>query len=114
MKAVLCKQYGPPHTLVVEEVPSPTPGPDEVVLSVRAAGVNFPDLLIIENKYQLKPPLPFSPGGEAAGIVKQVGDHVDRVKVGDHVIALTGYGAFAEESSRQGLVSWRYPTAWTM
>ena len=97
MKAVLCKAYGPPHTLVVEDMPSPTPGPDEVLLSVKAAGVNFPDVLIIDNKYQLKPPLPFSPGGEAAGIVKQVGNSVDAVKAGDRAIALTGYGAFAEE-----------------
>lgn len=97
MKAVLCKAYGPPESLVVEEMPSPVPGADEVVLSVKAAGVNFPDVLIIQNKYQIKPPLPFSPGCEAAGIVKDVGRDVAQVKRGDRVIAVTGYGAFAEE-----------------
>lgn len=97
MKAVLCKAYGPPESLVVEELPSPTPGPGEVVVSVKAASVNFPDVLIIQNKYQVNPPLPFSPGSELAGTVKQIGDGVTRVKVGDRVMAVTGYGAFAEE-----------------
>ena len=97
MKAVLCKQYGPPETLVVEDVPSPEPGPGEVVVSMHAASVNFPDVLIIQNKYQVKPPLPFSPGSELAGVVKAVGDGVTRVKPGDRVMAFTGYGAFAEE-----------------
>lgn len=97
MKAVLCKAFGPPESLVVEDLPSPTPGPGEVVVSVKAAGVNFPDVLIIQNKYQMKPPLPFSPGSELAGVIKSVGEGVDRVKPGDRVLAVTGYGAFAEE-----------------
>src|SRR5262252_9988317 len=97
MKAVLCKAYGPPETLVFEEVAEPVPGPGEVVVAVKAASVNFPDVLIIENKYQLKPPLPFSPGSELAGIVKQVGPEVTNVNAGDRVMAITGYGAFAEE-----------------
>ena len=97
MKAVLCKAYGPPESLVVEDVASPIAGPCEVVISVKAAGVNFPDVLIIQNKYQLKPPLPFSPGSELAGIVKAVGEGVDRVEPGDAVLAFAGYGAFAEE-----------------
>jgi len=97
MKAVLCKAYGPPESLVVEEVPSPIAGPGEVVVSVKTASVNFPDVLIIQNKYQLKPPLPFSPGSELAGVVKSVGDGVTRWKPGDPVMAITGYGAFAEE-----------------
>jgi len=97
VKAVLCKAFGPPETLVVEEVPDPTAGPGEVVLSVKAASVNFPDVLMIENKYQVKPPLPFSPGGEAAGAVSQVGPNVDRVRPGDRMMAITGYGAFAEK-----------------
>src|SRR5215469_6474809 len=97
MRAVLCKSFGHPETLVIEELPSPTPGPGEVVVSVKAAGVNFPDVLIIENKYQLKPPLPFSPGSELAGVVKTVGDSVTGVTPGDRVMAITGYGAFAEE-----------------
>src|SRR5882672_8838981 len=97
MKAVLCKQYGPPETLVVEDVPSPRAGPGEAVVSVKAASVNFPDVLIIQNKYQFKPPLPFSPGSELAGVVKEVGAGVAAFKPGDKVIAFTGYGAFAEE-----------------
>src|ERR1700704_4259985 len=97
MKAVLCKQYGPPESLVFEDLPSPKPGPGEVVISVKAASVNFPDVLIIQNKYQFKPPLPFSPGSELAGVVKEVGAGVSNVKPGDRVIAFTTYGAFAEE-----------------
>ena len=97
MKAVLCRSYGPPESLVVEDVRPPTPRRGEAVISVKAAGVNFPDVLIIQNKYQVKPPLPFSPGSEAAGVVTAIGDGVDHVKIGDRVMAITGYGAFAEE-----------------
>src|SRR6266436_7781187 len=97
MKAVLCKQYGPPESLVIEALPPPKPGPGEVVVSVKAASVNFPDFLIIQNKYQFKPPLPFSPGSELAGVVKEVGAGVSSVRPGDKVMAFTTYGAFAEE-----------------
>lgn len=97
MKAILCKEYGPPEKLVIEEVPSPEPKKGQVVLGVEAAAVNFPDVLIIENKYQFKPPLPFSPGGEVAGVVKKVGEGVTRLKVGDRVIGSCGWGGFAEE-----------------
>ena len=97
MKAVLCKQFGPPESLVIEELPSPVAGPGEVVVSVRAASLNFPDVLIIQNKYQFKPPLPFSPGSELAGTVKELGAGVKGFKPGDRVIAFTTYGAFAEE-----------------
>ena len=97
MKAVLCKSYGPPESLVIEDVPSPEPGPGEVVVTVKAASVNFPDVLIIQNKYQVKPPLPFSPGSELSGIVKAVGDGVTQYRPGDAVLAVVGYGAFAEE-----------------
>jgi NADPH2:quinone reductase len=97
MKAVLCKSYGPPESLIVEDVPSPIPGPGEVVISVRAAGVNFPDVLIIQNKYQVKPPLPFSPGSEVSGVVKDLGDGVTMFEPGDKVMAITGYGGFAQE-----------------
>ena len=97
MKAVVCKQYGPPESLVLEELASPKPGPGEVVVSVKAASVNFPDVLIIQNKYQFKPPLPFSPGSELAGVVKEVGGGVTGFRAGDRVMAFTTYGAFAEE-----------------
>ena len=97
MKAVLCKTYGPPESLVVEEVPALKPGAGEAVVAVKAAGVNFPDVLIIQNKYQVKPPLPFSPGSEVAGIVTGVGDGVNGVRLGDPVMAFTTFGGFAEE-----------------
>ena len=97
MRAVVCKEYGPPESLVVEDMPSPVPGPGEVVVSMKAASLNFPDVLIIQNKYQVKPPLPFSPGSEMSGIVKEIGDGVTRVKPGDRVMAFTTFGAFAEE-----------------
>jgi len=97
MKAVLCKKYGPPDELAVEQVPALTPGKGQVVVSVKAAGVNFPDTLIIQGKYQFKPEPPFSPGGEVAGIVKEVGEGVTGVKAGDRVIAFSTWGGFAEE-----------------
>ena len=97
MKAVLCKTLGPASNLVLEEVASPLPKKNEILLDVQAAGVNFPDTLIIEGKYQFQPPLPFSPGGEAAGVVAAVGEKAGAFKVGDRVMALTGWGAFAEQ-----------------
>ncbi len=97
MKAVLCKAYGPPESLVIEEVEPLKPGPGQVVIGVKACGVNFPDTLIIEGKYQFKPEMPFSPGGEVAGVIKEVGEGVERVKIGDRVNAFTGWGGFAEE-----------------
>ncbi len=97
MKAVLCKQHGLPNTLVLEDIASPKAGAKQVVITMKACGVNFPDTLIIQNKYQFKPELPFSPGGEVAGIIKEVGEGVKHLNVGDTVIAMTGWGGFAEE-----------------
>ncbi|MNZ36006.1 Quinone oxidoreductase 1 [compost metagenome] len=102
MKAVLCKTLGPAQGLVLEEVASPVPKKNEILLDVHAAGVNFPDTLIIEGKYQFQPPLPFSPGGEAAGIISAVGEKVTDLKVGDRVMALTGWGSFAEQVAVPG------------
>ena len=96
MKAVLCKQYGPPSSLVVEEVPELVPGAGQVLIDVHAAGVNFPDSLIIQGKYQFKPELPFSPGAEVAGIVKALGPGVAGVQVGERVIASTTWGGYAQ------------------
>ena len=76
MKALLCKSHGLPDSLVLTEQPSPSPGPGDVVIQVRACGVNFPDVLIIQNKYQFKPDLPFAPGGEVSGIIEKVGEKV--------------------------------------
>jgi NADPH2:quinone reductase len=97
MKAVVCTAYGPPDNLVLEDVEPLKPGRGQVVVSVKACGVNFPDTLIIQGLYQFKPSPPFSPGAEAAGIVKEVGAGVERVKPGDRVIAFSAYGGFAEE-----------------
>jgi NADPH2:quinone reductase len=97
MKAVLCKKHGPPESLVVEDVAAPKAGPGQVVIRVRSAGVNFPDVLIIENKYQFKPALPFTPGGEVAGEVQSLGEGVERLKLGDRVLANCGWQGFAEE-----------------
>jgi len=97
MRAILCKELGPANTLVIDDIPSPEPGKGQVKVRVKAAGLNFPDTLIIEGKYQIKPELPFSPGGEMAGEVIAVGEGVQRFKPGQRVMGLTGYGAFAEE-----------------
>lgn len=97
MKAVLCKEYGPAESLVIEDVPSPEAKGHGVKVRVKAAGLNFPDTLIIQGKYQIKPTMPFSPGGEMSGEVLAVGEKVTRFKAGDRVAGLTGYGAFAEE-----------------
>src|SRR5262245_25489305 len=97
MRAVLCKAFGPPESLVVENVPALKPAAGEVVVKMKAAGVNFPDSLIIQDKYQIKAPLPFSPGSEFAGTIDAVGDGVTRFAPGQSVIGFTGWGAFAEE-----------------
>jgi NADPH2:quinone reductase len=97
MKALLAKRHGPPESLVLEDIAPLQPGPGQVVVSVHASAVNFPDTLIIENKYQFKPALPFSPGGEVAGTIRAVGDGVRGWAPGERVIAVCGWGGFAEE-----------------
>jgi len=97
MKAVLCKEYGAPENLVIEDVADLHPGKGQVVIAVKSCGVNFPDALLVQNLYQFKPDLPFSPGGEVAGVVAEVGDGVTNVKVGDRVIGSTGWGGMAEQ-----------------
>lgn len=97
MKAALVKAYGPPESLVIEDIPSPTPGPTEVKLRVRACGVNFPDVLMIAGKYQFKPEMPFSPGAEMAGEIIEVGADVKHLEVGMRVLCMTGHGGMAEE-----------------
>ena len=97
MKALICEAYGPIANLVVKDVPSPVPGPKQLLIEVRAAAVNFPDALMVQGLYQVKPPLPFTPGAEIAGIVKAVGAEVKHYQAGDRVIAMTGTGGFAEE-----------------
>ena len=97
MKAILCKAWGGPETLVLEDVASGEPAAGEVKIRVRAAGVNFPDVLIIQKKYQIQPPLPFSPGAEVAGDVLSIGAGVTHLQPGDKVVSFCGVGGFAEE-----------------
>lgn len=96
MKAIQCVQWGPPDLLVLSDVAIPEPKPGEIRLRISAAGVNFPDALIVQKKYQLQPQLPFIPGTEVAGVVDALGEGVTRLKKGDRVIAFVGVGAFAE------------------
>ncbi len=97
MKAVLCTQFGGPETLEMADIESPVAGPGEVVVAVRAAGLNFFDTLIIQNKYQFKPDLPFSPGAEIAGEVTSLGDGVEGIQVGDRVMAYSVWGGVRAE-----------------
>ena len=97
MKALLSREPGGPETLQLDEMPDPTPGPGEVVVAVRACAINYPDVLIIEDKYQVRPPRPFSPGGEVAGTIARIGENVTDWTVGDRVIAMIGHGGLAEK-----------------
>ena len=98
MKALLCRSLGGIESLEVGDMPSPVAARGQVLVDVKAAGVNFPDLLMTQGKYQFKPPLPFAPGCELAGVVKAVGEGVTHVQPGDRVLALVMHGAFAEEA----------------
>lgn len=97
MKALLCEAYGPADTLVIRDLPEPRPGPGQVVVSVKAAALNFFDTLIIQNRYQTKPPLPFSPAGECAGTISAIGRDVTGWRVGERVAAWLGHGAAREK-----------------
>lgn len=98
MRALVCKEFAPYDQLSVEEVPEPPVGEGFVMVDVKAAGVNFPDILLVEGKYQMKPPTPFVPGMEVAGVVSELGASVQGVEVGDRVIAATMLGGFAEKT----------------
>ncbi len=97
MRALVCNEYGPPDSLVIEERDEPTPGDGQVVIDVVAAGINFPDILVIAGEYQVKTTPPFVPGNEAAGTVSAIGDGVSRFTVGDKVIIATRGNAFADK-----------------
>ncbi|WP_448657983.1 NADPH:quinone oxidoreductase family protein [Sphingomonas sp. CJ99] len=99
MRALLSRAPGGPETLELADVPDPVAGPGQVVIAVRACAVNYPDVLIIEDRYQMKPPRPFSPGGEVAGVIEAVGQGVTDWRPGDRVIAVPGYGGMAERIS---------------
>jgi NADPH2:quinone reductase len=98
MKILHCKEYGPVENLVWEDIDSPEPGENEVLVNIKAAALNFPDYLIVQGLYQFKPDLPFAPGNEGAGVVKKIGKNVTRFKEGDRVYFMAPYGAFAEEA----------------
>ena len=97
MKALQCVELGGPDKLKINEVDSPSVIPGHVVIDVKSGSINFPDVLMIQGLYQFQPPLPFTPGGESAGIISEVGKDVTKFKVGDKVFAMTGTGAFAEK-----------------
>lgn len=109
MKALMSHRAGGPETLVLEEVADPNPGPGEVRISVRAVGVNFPDLLIIQDLYQIKPSRPFAPGGELAGIIDTVGAGVTTLRSGDRVLVSPVRGAMAEKAVAQAGNCWKIP-----
>jgi NADPH2:quinone reductase len=98
MKAILCNKFGTPDTLEYLEIENPSPKNDEVLITVKACSVNFPDTLIIQGKYQFRPEFPFSPGSDVAGIVEKVGENVKHLKVGDEVVGFIPFGGFAEKA----------------
>lgn len=109
MKAVVCETFGPPSDLVIRELPIPEPGPGELRVKVRSAGVIFPDALIVQGKYQVKPVLPFIPGSEFAGVVDALGAGVDGFSVGDAVMAIGYHGGFAEFAIAEARRVWKMP-----
>lgn len=111
MKAILCTEWGGPEKLSVGEAEPPSPGAGEVVIDVKAAGVNFADTVIIQGTYQLKPDFPFTPGLEVAGTVAQLGDGVDNVSIGDRVVGIPNIGAFAEQVAVKAPAMVRIPDA---
>ncbi len=109
MRTLLSHEPGGPETLRLDELPDPQPGSGEILVRVRAAAINFPDVLIIEDKYQLKPPRPFAPGGEIAGEIEALGEGVQGWTVGDRVIAVTGFGGLAEKVVVPARAAYRLP-----
>ncbi len=109
MRGVVVHEHGPVRNQRVETLPDPVPGPGEVVIDAQAIGVNYPDMLVIEGKYQVLPPRPFTPGKEVAGVVSAVGDGVTRVAVGDRVMAQREYGAYCEKVLSPEATCYRMP-----
>ncbi len=97
MKAIVCEAWGPPSSLQLRDLPSPAYGPKQVLVRTRVAAVNFPDALIVAGKYQFKPEFPFSPGGELSGEIIAIGNEVKHLAIGDKVVGITAYGAYAQE-----------------
>ena len=111
MRAVVVHEHGPARAQRVETLPDPVPGPGQVVIDTRAIGVNYPDLLVIEGKYQFLPPRPFTPGKEVAGVVSAVGEGVARIRVGDRVMAQREYGTYCEKLLSPEATCYRMPEA---
>ena len=111
MKAILCKEFAPISELVWEDVSDPVARPNEVVIDVKAAGLNYPDSLIVQGLYQFKPDLPFSPGHEGAGVISAVGSEVSSFKVGDNVAFFKGFGAFAEKIAVHETLAFPIPSS---
>lgn len=109
MRAMMSHASGGPDTLKLTEAPVPRPSADELLISVKAAGVNFPDTLIGRDLYQIKPPRPFAPGGELAGVVEAVGENVDGFAIGDRVLALTLFGAFSTHVCAKAATTFKIP-----
>lgn len=109
MRAILCRVYGPPESLEIAEVATPTPAAGQVVIAVKACAINFPDTLIIQGKYQYQPPLPFSPGTDVAGVVAAVGEGVAGLAVGDRVVTLVFHGGYAEAVAADARTVTRIP-----
>lgn len=111
MRAVVVREHGPAAAQGLENVPDPVPGPGEIVIDARAIGVNYPDMLVIEGRYQLLPPRPFTPGKEVAGVVSAVGEGVARIKAGDRVMAQREYGCYAEKVVSPEATCYRMPAS---
>ncbi len=114
MKAIICSQYGLPNTLEYKEVEDPKPKKGELLISIKACSVNFPDTLIIQGLYQFRPEPPFSPGSDFAGVVEEVGDGVSHFKVGDEVVGFNPYGGFAEKVTAPANVCFPKPKGMNM
>ena len=109
MKSILCKAFGPADHLVLEDAPTPEPGPTQVRIDVSVAGVNYPDLLLVQGRYQLQPPLPFAPGNEVAGRVSAVGERAEGFAVGDRVLATVPWGGYAEQVVAETVATMKVP-----
>ncbi|MGK0364082.1 MAG: NADPH2:quinone reductase [Saprospiraceae bacterium] len=114
MKAIICDKFAPLSNLKYQEMPDPVPTADEVLIKVHACSVNFPDTLVVQGLYQFKPPFPFSPGSDVAGIIESVGENVKHLKVGDEVIGMAPYGGFAEKIAMNGRVCFPKPPGMNM
>lgn len=109
MRAVICRAWGAVEDLTLEDIAPPKPGPRQVVIDVKATGVNYADAIMVAGRYQTRPPFPFSPGLETAGVVTQCGDGVTRYKPGDRVMAILAYGGFAEQAVAEEQESFAIP-----